>query len=198
VTKFIQDRKQMKFTPTPLHGAFLVEPQPRFDERGFFSRFYCEREFAQAGLINQFVQINNSLSVKGGTFRGMHYQLAPHAEVKVMRCLKGGILDVLLDLRPDSPSFGKWYAAELNEDNRTMMYVPRGVAHGILTLKDHTEVLYLVSAFYEPSSERGIRYDDPRFGIELPFEPAEISDKDRNWPDFDPDHHGVEMLRGLL
>lgn len=186
----------MKFIPTPLNDAYLIELEKRGDDRGFFARFFCTREFADARLVTQFVQINTSLSAKRGTLRGMHYQLAPAAEVKVVRCLRGSLYDCILDLRPDSSTYGKSFGAELNEDNRLMMYVPRGFAHAILTLKDDTEALYLVSDFYSPENERGVRWNDPKFGIEWPIEPVEISPKDGGWPDFDPVFHGVERLRG--
>jgi dTDP-4-dehydrorhamnose 3,5-epimerase len=187
----------MKFHETPLNGAYLIELERRGDDRGFFARFFCEKEFAAAGAETRFVQINNSLSARKGTLRGMHYQLAPSAEVKVVRCLKGSLYDVIADLRPDSPTFGQWFEAELNAENRLMMYVPRGCAHGLLTLADDTEALYLVSDSYAPDRERGMRFDDPWLGIEWPIAPVEISPKDRAWPDFDPDYHGVEALRGL-
>ncbi len=187
----------MKFHKTPLQDARLIELERRGDDRGFFARFYCEREFGTEGLATPFVQVNNSLSAKKGTLRGMHYQLAPSAEVKVVRCLKGALWDCIADLRPDSPSYGKWFGAELNDDNRLMMYVPRGFAHAILTLADGTEALYLVSDFYAPEAERGVRFNDPWLDIDWPIEPAEVSDKDRNWPLFDPDFHGVERLRGI-
>jgi dTDP-4-dehydrorhamnose 3,5-epimerase len=187
----------MKFHETPLNGAYLIELERRGDDRGFFARFFCEKEFAAAGTETRFVQINNSLSARKGTLRGMHYQLAPSAEVKVVRCLKGSLYDVIADLRPDSPTFGQWFGAELNAENRLMMYVPRGCAHGLLTLADDTEALYLVSDSYAPDRERGMRFDDPWLGIKWPIAPVEISPKDRAWPDFDPDYHGVEALRGL-
>jgi dTDP-4-dehydrorhamnose 3,5-epimerase len=187
----------MKFHKTPLADARLIELERKGDDRGFFARFYCEREFGVDGLATHFVQMNNSLSGKKGTLRGMHYQLAPSAEVKVVRCLKGALWDCIADLRPDSPTFGKWFGAELNEDNRLMMYVPRGFAHAILTLTDDTEALYLVSDFYDPPSERGVRFDDPWLKVEWPIEPAEVSAKDRSWPSFDPESHGVERLRGI-
>ena len=187
----------MKFHKTPLVGARLIELERKGDDRGFFARFYCEREFGVDGLATHFVQMNNSLSGKKGTLRGMHYQLAPSAEVKVVRCLKGALWDCIADLRPDSQTFGKWFGAELNEDNRLMMYVPRGFAHAILTLTDDTEALYLVSDFYDPTSERGVRFDDPWLKVEWPIEPAEVSAKDRSWPSFDPESHGVERLRGI-
>ena len=187
----------MKFHPTPLHGAYTVELEKRGDDRGFFARIFCENEFTQAGLVPKFVQANNSLSAAKGTLRGMHYQLAPKAEVKLVRCIRGALWDAILDLRPDLPSFGKWFGAELSAENRLMMYVPRGFAHAILTLADDTEALYLVSEFYAPEQERGVRWNDTAFKIEWPIEPSEISAKDAKWPDFDPAFHGVEQLRGL-
>lgn len=188
----------MQFHSTPVQGATLIELERRGDDRGFFARFFCEREFAAAGLKSHFVQINTSLTAKRGTLRGMHYQLPPSAEVKVVRCLRGALFDVVLDLRPDSPSFGRWFGAELNAENRTMMYVPEGCAHGFVTLQDDTEALYLVSAFYGPEEERGVRFDDPRFAIAWPEPPVEVSAKDRAWPDFDAAFHGTERMRGLL
>ena len=179
----------MKFTETPLAGAYLVDLEKRGDERGFFARFFCERDFAARGLETRFVQINNSLSVEVGTLRGMHYQLPPAAEVKLVRCLAGALWDAILDLRPASPSFGKWFAAELSAENRRMMYVPRGFAHGFLTLAPNTEALYLVSAFYAPERERGVRWNDPRFAIAWPHPPQAISDKDAGQRDFDMAYH---------
>ena len=179
----------MRFVPTPLDGAFIIELEKREDERGFFARFFCENEFSQAGLETRFVQINNSLSRDRGTLRGMHYQLGEAAEVKLVRCLKGALWDAVLDLRPDSPTFGRSFGAELNADDRRMMYVPRGFAHGTLTLVDDTEQLYLASAFYAPDRERGIRWNDPRFAIHWPATPLVISDKDANQRDFDPPWH---------
>jgi len=179
----------MLFHKTPLDGARLVELEKRGDDRGFFARVFCEREFEQAGLVNKFVQVNNSLSAKRGTLRGMHYQLNPAAEVKIVRCLRGALYDAILDMRPNSPTFGKSFGAELTPENRLMMYVPRGFAHAILTLADDTEALYLVSDFYAPDQERGIRWNDPRFAVEWPIAPTEISPKDAAWPDFDPVYH---------
>jgi dTDP-4-dehydrorhamnose 3,5-epimerase len=179
----------MIFTETKLKGAYVIELERREDERGFFARFYCEREYDAHGLSTHFVQINNSLAVHKGTLRGMHYQLPPKAETKVVRCLRGALWDCIIDLRPDSPTFGQHHAAELTADNRTMFYVPKGFAHGFVTLQDDTEALYLVDEFYAPERERGIRFDDPRFRIEWPLSPSVISDKDRAHPDFNPDHH---------
>jgi dTDP-4-dehydrorhamnose 3,5-epimerase len=187
----------MIFTPAPLAGAYTIDLEKRGDDRGFFARLFCEEEFAHHGLETRFIQANNSLSAKRGTLRGMHYQLPPAAEVKVVRCIQGALFDVILDLRPDSPSFGRWFGAELSAENRRMMYVPRGSAHGFITLTENAEVLYLVSAAYAQPQERGVRYDDPRFAIDWPLAPAEISAKDAAWPDYDPDFHGAASLTGL-
>jgi dTDP-4-dehydrorhamnose 3,5-epimerase len=186
----------MIFKPTPLEGAYTIDLEMRGDDRGFFARFFCENEFRDAGLETKFVQVNNSLTEKAGTLRGLHYQLPPAAEVKVVRCIRGALWDVILDLRAGSPTFGKWFGAELSAENRTMMYVPRGFAHGFVTLTENTEALYLVSTFYAPDAERGVRFNDPKHGIEWPIAPVEISDKDRNWPDLDATFHGFETMRG--
>lgn len=186
----------MLFKPTPLLGAYIVELERRGDDRGFFARFFCENEFRDAGLETRFVQVNNSLTAKKGTLRGLHYQLPPAAEVKAVRCVRGALYDVIVDIRAGSPTFGQWFGAELTAENRTMMYVPRGFAHGFVTLTDDTEAFYLVSSFYSPENERGIRWSDPALAIHWPVEPAEISDKDRNWPDLDPEFHGFERMRG--
>ena len=187
----------MKFHPTQLQDAYTIELEARGDERGFFARVFCEKEFGAASLATHFVQGNISLSAKKGTLRGMHYQLAPAAEAKIVRCLRGALFDVVLDIRPDSPTFGQSFGTELTAENGLMMYVPRGFAHAILTLTDNTETLYLVSDFYSPELERGIRWNDPRFGIVWPFMPSEISPKDAAWPDFDPQFHGIDKLRGI-
>lgn len=187
----------MIFHKTPLDGARVIELEKRGDDRGFFARFFCEKEFAAEGLETHFVQINNSLSSKKGTLRGLHYQLPPSSEVKIVRAIRGALFDVIVDLRAGSPTFGKWFGAELSAENRMMMYVPRGFAHAFITLTDDTEALYLVSDFYAPECERGVRYNDPAIGIEWPLEPAEISEKDKAWPDFNAEFHGVELMRGL-
>ncbi|MBO9650486.1 MAG: dTDP-4-dehydrorhamnose 3,5-epimerase [Variovorax sp.] len=176
----------MIFNETPLKGAYTIELEKRGDERGFFARLFCAREFAEKNLASQFVQINNSLSGARGTLRGMHYQLAPHDEVKLVRCIQGALFDVIVDLRPDSPTFRRWHGAELSASNRRMMYVPAGFAHGFLTLKDDTEALYLVNSFYAPDAERGLRFNDPALGIEWPSDPTVISAKDEAWPLLDP------------
>lgn len=194
----LEKDQAMIFNSTPLTGAYLIDLEKKGDDRGFFARFFCRNEFGDKNLATEFVQINNSLSAKEGTLRGMHYQLAPSAEVKVVRCIRGALYDVILDLRPDSPTFGRSFGAELTAENRRMMYVPQGFAHGLLTLVPDTEAFYLVNNFYAPNLERGVRYNDPRFSIEWPMEPKEISEKDRSWPDFDSAWHGVENLRGLI
>src|SRR6266550_466507 len=182
-------RHNMIFTETPLKGAFLIDLEKRGDDRGFFARAFCESEFGANKLSNRFVQINNSLSAQRGTLRGMHYQLAPKAETKVVRCIRGGLFDVILDLRKDSPTFGQSFGAELTAENRRMMYVPKGFAHGFITLSDNAEAFYFVDEFYAPQSERGVRWNDPRFGIKWPMMPVVLSDKDRDQRDFDPAWH---------
>lgn len=174
----------MRFIPTPLSGAYIIELEKKGDDRGFFARFFCTKEFEQIGLEKNFVQVNNSLSAQKGTLRGMHYQMPPKAETKLVRCIKGALYDVILDLRKDSPTFGQSFGCELTADNRQMMYVPRGFAHGFLTLEEDTEALYLVSEFYSPEQERGLRWNDPQLQIHWPFQPAVVSDKDAKQPDF--------------
>jgi dTDP-4-dehydrorhamnose 3,5-epimerase len=144
------------------------------------------------------VQINNSLTAKAGTLRGMHYQLPPAAETEVVRCIRGALYDVIIDLRSDSSTFGQRFGAELTAENRRMLYVPQGFAHGFITLTDDTEAFYLSSTFYSPEQERGIRFDDPRFGVIWPVAPVDVSAKDKTWPDYDPQFHGAEQLRGLV
>ncbi len=179
----------MKFNETPLKGAYTIELEKFGDDRGFFARFFCKKEYEALGLDNEIVQINNSLSKDKGTLRGLHYQLAPKSETKIVRCVKGALYDVILDLREGSETFGKWFAAELTPENRTMMLVPKGFGHGFLTLTEDTEALYLVTEYYAPELERGIRWNDPKFDIKWPFDPVIISDKDKNHPDFNPDIH---------
>lgn len=179
----------MIFHPTPLNDAFVIELQKRGDERGFFARAFCRSEFAEQGLPTQFVQVNNSLSADAGTLRGMHYQLQPHAETKLIRCICGALWDCILDLRPESSTFGLWHGEELTAENRKMMVCPKGFAHGFITLEPNTEAFYFVDAFYAPDHERGVRWNDPKFGIEWPRDPSVLSNKDKNQRDFDPTHH---------
>jgi dTDP-4-dehydrorhamnose 3,5-epimerase len=175
----------MNFIETGIPGAVIVEPSPRGDARGFFARVWCEKEFGALGLSTRFVQANMSVSTHRATLRGLHYQAAPHSEAKLIRCTRGCIYDVVVDLRPRSPGYGRWIGRELSADNRRMLYVPEGCAHGYQTLADDTEVFYPVTAPYAPDSERGIRFDDPAFGIEWPLEVAVMSEKDRSWPDYE-------------
>ena len=179
----------MLFHKTPLAGAHVIELEKRGDDRGFFARVFCRNEFEQAGLAAEFVQVNNSLSVEQGTLRGMHYQLPPYAEIKIVRCIRGALWDCILDLRPKSPTFGKWFGDTLSADNRKMMYVPKGFAHGLVTLEPNTEALYLVDEFYHLETERGVRWDDSTFAIRWPVEPWVISEKDAAHRDFDPGWH---------
>ncbi|MGA8165516.1 MAG: dTDP-4-dehydrorhamnose 3,5-epimerase [Waddliaceae bacterium] len=174
----------MKIISTPLKGAVLIELEQKGDQRGFFSRLFCSRIFDNHGLEPKIVQVNDSFSEEKGTLRGLHYQLPPYEETKLVRCISGSIYDVILDLRQDSPTFGRSYGVELSAENRRMLYVPRGFAHGFLTLAPSTEMLYLVSEFYSPECERGIRWNDPYFSIEWPNAPVVISEKDQSRPDF--------------
>jgi dTDP-4-dehydrorhamnose 3,5-epimerase len=174
----------MRFQPTALEGVRLVELEPAHDARGFFARTFCTDEFAAAGLETRFVQHSVSFTRRKGSLRGMHYQRPPHEEVKLLRCISGAIHDVLIDVRPDSPTFMRWEAYELTAENRRQLYVPAGVAHGFQTLAPDTEVAYLISAFYAPAAATGIRHDDPAFAIAWPLPVADISAKDRGWPDW--------------
>ena len=174
----------MIFTELELKGAFLVEVKKIEDERGFFGRAWCANEFTQHGLNPAFVQLNTSFSHKKGTIRGMHYQVDPYQEVKFIRCTRGRIFDVIIDLRPDSPTFMKWVGNELSADNYRMVYVPENFAHGFVTMEDNSEVYYPVSQFYTPGAERGLRWNDPAFKIKWPVEISVVSDKDQSHKDF--------------
>jgi dTDP-4-dehydrorhamnose 3,5-epimerase len=175
----------MRFIETKLKGAFIITPDLIQDERGFFARTFCRREFEEHGLNSSLVQCNLSFNKKKGTLRGMHYQVAPHAEVKLVRCTTGAIYDVIVDLRPKSPTFRQWFATELFENNHQMLYVPEGFAHGYQTLEVQTEVFYQVSSVYHPASERGVRWNDPAFGIEWPLPASVVSTKDESYPDWE-------------
>jgi dTDP-4-dehydrorhamnose 3,5-epimerase len=174
----------MIFTETPLAGAYTIALEPREDERGFFARAFCQNELAAQGLETTIAQANMSYNFKRGTLRGMHYQVPPHSEVKMVRCIAGAIYDVIVDLRPDSPTHLKWYGVELSAGNRTMLYVPKGFGHGYQALTDHTEVLYMVTEFYAPGAERGMRWDDPAIGIRWPIPNPILSPKDAAHPDY--------------
>jgi dTDP-4-dehydrorhamnose 3,5-epimerase len=172
------------FHPTPIAGLVLVELEKRGDERGYFARTFCADEFAAAGLETTFVQGNVSLTAQAGTVRGMHFQLPPASEDKYVRCTRGALYDVGVDLRAGSPTFGQSWGAELTADNGLGLVLPKGVAHGFQTLVDDTEANYLVSSSYAPTLERGLRHDDPALGIDWPRAVTVVSDKDRTWPDF--------------
>jgi dTDP-4-dehydrorhamnose 3,5-epimerase len=181
----------MIFTETKLKGAYIIDIERLEDDRGFFARSWCEREFAEHGLETRLVQCNISHNTAKNTLRGMHYQLPPFAEAKLIRCTRGSIYDVLLDLRRNSPSFLQWVAAELNEQNHRMLYVPRGFAHGFLTLTDNTEIFYQMTEFYSPEHARGVRWNDPLFGIDWPRAVRVLSSKDAGYEDSSPDNFPV-------
>jgi dTDP-4-dehydrorhamnose 3,5-epimerase len=176
----------MRFTETAVTGVVVIEVERLADERGFFGRTWCDREAAAAGLELRTVQCNISYNYRKGTLRGMHYQLPPFEEIKLVRCTSGAIYDVAVDIRRDSPTAGRHVAVELSAENRRMLYIPAGCAHGFLTLSDDTEVFYQMSAFYSAQHARGFRWNDARFGIHWPAPIEVISDRDRTYPDFTP------------
>ena len=175
---------RMKFNETRIPGVWVVETEPAEDERGWFSRSWCKKEFAAHGLNTEMMQCGMSLNRRKGTLRGMHYQSEPHGECKLVRCLRGALHDVVVDLRPHSPVFRQVVAVDLTQDNLKAIYIPEGVAHGFQTLVDDTLVYYQMSEYYESSAACGVRWDDPAFGIEWPLADLILSDKDQNWPDF--------------
>jgi dTDP-4-dehydrorhamnose 3,5-epimerase len=175
----------VRFEPAGLDGAWLLELAPHADDRGFFARLWCAEEFGKRQLVNSLNQCSMSYTHRAGTIRGMHYQAPPREEVKIFRCVRGAIYDVLLDLRPTSPTFKRWVARELTADNRRAFYIPKGVAHGFQALTDDVEVLYFIDEPYDPALARGVRWNDPAFGIQWPLPPAAMSERDRTYPDFD-------------
>jgi dTDP-4-dehydrorhamnose 3,5-epimerase len=174
----------MEFVETELKGCFVVRPKRIEDARGHFARAWCRDEFAQHGLNPDMLQLNTGFSHKAGTVRGLHYQQAPHAEAKFARCTRGAIFDVVVDLRAESPTRGRWFGIELSADDGAMVYVPEGCAHGYQALVDGAEMYYLTSARYAPAAASGVRFDDPAFGIAWPAPVSIVSDQDRNWPAF--------------
>jgi dTDP-4-dehydrorhamnose 3,5-epimerase len=174
----------MNFIETGLPGAWLIQPETVEDERGFFARTYSHAEFAERGLETHWTQCSLSYNAKAATLRGMHYQAHPYEEAKLVRCSRGALYDVLLDLRRGSPTYRRWYAVELTAQNHRLLYVPRGLAHGFMTLADETEVSYQISATYHPASARGVRWNDPAFGIQWPGPVSTLSLRDRDYPDF--------------
>jgi dTDP-4-dehydrorhamnose 3,5-epimerase len=177
----------MIFNTTELPGAYIIEPERYEDERGFFARTWCQHEFEQHGLSTRLAQCNISFNKRMGTLRGMHYQVAPYAEVKLVRCTMGAIYDVIIDLRPHAPTFMRHVGVVLSAENRRMLYVPEGFAHGFQTLEDNSEVFYQMSEFYAQAYGRGVRWDDPAFGVQWPEAERNIIDRDRYYPDFAPD-----------
>jgi dTDP-4-dehydrorhamnose 3,5-epimerase len=176
----------MRLEPLEVEGAWLITVEPRADERGWFGRAFCREEFSARGLATEWVQMNVSVSERKHTLRGMHWQATPHEEIKLVRCTRGLFYDVVADVRPTSPTHGRWAAVELGPQRAQWLYVPAGCAHGFLTLEDDTEALYLVSNFYCPEAEQGLRYDDSFFSVLWPAEPAAISGKDAGWPAYRP------------
>jgi len=174
----------MIFEETGIEGVWLLEPERFEDERGFFARTWDREEFASRGLNPAIAQCSVSFNHKAGTLRGLHYQAAPHEEAKLVRCSSGAIFDVAVDLRPESPTYKKWFGAELSAENRAALYIPEGCAHGFLTLSDSTEIHYQISATYVPEAGRGVRWNDPAFGITWPGEVTVMNDRDRSYPDF--------------
>jgi dTDP-4-dehydrorhamnose 3,5-epimerase len=174
----------MNFIPSDIPGVFIIEPEPKSDERGMFARTWCRRDFAERGLAADWVQSSVSFNPLRGTLRGLHYQDMPHPETKLIRCTRGALYDVVVDLRPGSPTYGCHAAVELSAENRRELYVPGGLAHGFQTLSGDTEVLYFISEYYRPELARGVRWNDPAFGIRWPLAVAIISDRDNSYPDF--------------
>ena len=174
----------MIFTPLDLADAYIIDVDPHMDQRGFFTRSFCQNEFADHGLNPNIVQINTGFSHKKGTLRGMHYQMPPYAEAKLVRCIRGAIFDVMVDLRPNSGTHKKWFGAELTHQNRRMLYVPEGFAHGYITLEDDTEMIYQTSQFFSKEHATGVRFDDPAFHIDWPMEPTVLSEQDKSWQDY--------------
>ena len=174
----------MKFTPTTVSGAFVINVDRIGDSRGYFGRMWCEKELSDNGLLPRIRQVNVGFSPQAGTLRGLHYQEQPFEEVKIVRCTRGGVYDVVLDIRPDSATFMKYHGIFLDPNNSSMLYVPEGCATGYLTIEDDSEIYYLTSEFYAPQAAHGIRFNDPAFKIEWPTQVSIISDNDNNWPDF--------------
>lgn len=168
----------MTFTPTPLDGSYIITLDPVEDERGWFARYFCKNEFDKIGHKDEWLQMNHSFSANKGTLRGMHFQVTPYREIKLVRCIRGSVYDVIIDLRKGSPTFLKWFSLQLSASNKTMIYIPAGFAHGFQCLEDECELLYHHTAFYQPGSESGLRYDDPAIGIEWPLPVTVLSARD--------------------
>jgi dTDP-4-dehydrorhamnose 3,5-epimerase len=183
----------MQFRPLPLFSAYIIEPSVHRDERGYFYRFYCKEEFAAIGHEGEWMQMNHSFTTYKGTVRGFHYQLPPHTEIKLVRCIAGKIFDVIIDLREDSKTFLQYAAVELSAENRNMLYIPRGFAHGFQALSDGCELIYLHSAYYVPEVEAGIRFDDPQIHIDWPLTVAHVSERDWRHPLLPQNFKGIKL-----
>src|SRR5690606_4252244 len=180
----------MKFLPTILNGSFTIQLDPIKDERGWFARYFCKKEFSSIGHDKEWVQMNHSFTIKKGTIRGMHFQKPPHSEIKLVRCIHGSVYDVVIDLRKDSPTFLNWFGVELSAENKLMMYIPEGFAHGFQTLEDNSGLLYMHTAYYSPEAESGLKFNDPQINISWLLEVSEISLRDNN-------HDLLEKFNGL-
>jgi len=181
----------MTFTETPLAGSYVVELKPFADDRGWFARYYCKNSFAEIGHTKEWVQMNHSVSYAKGTIRGMHFQVEPYREIKMVRCIAGAVFDVIIDIRKDSATFLQWFGVELSAENKRMLYIPEGFAHGFQCLSDNCELLYHHSEFYQPGAEAGIRYDDPFIDIQWPLPVTVLSGRDASHPLFNNDFKGV-------
>ena len=181
----------MIFTPTALAGSYIIDLSPSADSRGWFARTYCKNEFAQIGHTKEWVQINHSFTAAAGAIRGVHYQLPPFTEIKMLRCIAGAVYDVIVDIRKDSTTFLQWFAVELSSTNRKMLYIPAGFAHGFQTLSADCELIYHHSEFYTPGAEAGLRYNDPALGIEWPLPPTELSERDKQHPLLNANFAGI-------
>jgi dTDP-4-dehydrorhamnose 3,5-epimerase len=188
----------LKFTPTKLPGAYVIEIDRSEDARGFFARLWCKEEFKQQGIRMEPVQVSVSHNPAPGTLRGLHFQWPPSTEAKLVRCQRGRIYDVIVDLRPDSPTFTQHVTVNLDDREHNSLYIPPGFAHGFQTLEANTDILYMMSDFYRPDLQDGVRHDDPAFGISWPLPLTSISDRDRDYPDFDPDSHTRKFNRALV
>ncbi len=181
----------MIFTPTSLSGSFVIDLDVRTDERGWFTRYYCKDEFEKIGHTKEWVQMNHSVTYKKGSIRGMHYQVHPYREIKMVRCIAGSVFDVIIDLRKDSETFLKWFGTELSAENKRMLYIPEGFAHGFQCLSDNCELLYHHSEFYQPGAEAGIRFNDPLVNIEWPLPVTILSSRDEQHPNLDENFKGI-------
>jgi len=181
----------MIFTPTPLQGSYTIDLNPMADERGWFARTYCKNEFSKIGHKGEWVQLNHSFTKQKGSVRGMHYQLPPFSEIKLVRCITGAVYDVIVDLRKDSATFLQWFGVELSAQNKKMIYIPQGFAHGFQTLSNDCELIYHHSAFYTPGAEGGIKYDEPLINIQWPLALSTISERDRQHPFLNDDFKGI-------